>query len=135
MDRLHHIDNSNASEQRESLHAYARSAFVVASGERDARFDRVRNGHESCSHLEQQNMGAARMKTLTQIEVHVLAIAEAETGIRGLELNELLELIFKDSLEYVSFIIELRSLGTLSDEAVAKAERLGDLANAITVPS
>lgn len=41
--------------------------------------------------------------------------------------------IFSDSLEYISFIVALGKLGSLSDEAVSRAECLGDLANAIVL--
>lgn len=79
-------------------------------------------------------MGTTSMKTLTDAELNVLASAEIESGMQGLTLDSKVRDVFKDSLEYVSFIVVLKENG-LSDEAAAHAETLGELANAITVPN
>jgi len=73
------------------------------------------------------------MKIASEQELIVIATAEAETGKRELTTGHFLTDVFVDSLEFVSFIQALRDLGSLSEEAITKAETLGDLANAIVL--
>lgn len=75
------------------------------------------------------------MNILTDKEVLVLAVAEAETGLQGLRPSDSISNAFKDSLEYVSFIIQLREHGILSEEVVTKAETIGDLADGLVFPN
>lgn len=76
-------------------------------------------------------MGATGLKTLTDAELKVLATAEIESGMQGLSMESRIADIFKDSLEYASFVVTLQA----PDEAVTKAETLGDLANALVLPN
>lgn len=71
------------------------------------------------------------MKTLTDAELKVLVTAEIESGIQGLTMESRIADVFKDSLEYASFAVALQA----PDEAVTKAETLGDLANALAIPN
>lgn len=68
---------------------------------------------------------------------HVIKIAAEELGLQesSLSFETKVKDIFSDSLEYISFIVALGKLGSLSDEAVSKAENLGDLADALVRPN
>lgn len=72
----------------------------------------------------------------TDTALGVIGIAARELGIEESTLNPETRLddIFTDSLEYIDFTVKLQELGHLSDESIANAETLGDLADAIVYP-
>jgi hypothetical protein len=67
------------------------------------------------------------INVLTDIQLQVIAAAEAETGEKGLTLETKVAAIFKDSLEYFEFLVQFN----VPNDAIEKIETLGDLANAV----
>lgn len=67
----------------------------------------------------------------------VISIASEESGVSRGVITEATPLatLFSDSLEFMEFIVCLKSLGEVSDSLVTSSETIGDLANGIVVPS